>query len=76
MGNISQEIPNTRHEPQPRHVKKAGGFGNEGIFKLLSDGESGSAIPNTTDPILDMIDKINNDSGYGKVVDADGNEVL
>jgi hypothetical protein len=43
---------------------------------MLEENQDGGAIPNTSDPILDMINKINNDSDYGKVVDADGNEVL
>lgn len=38
MGKIPQEIPNTRHVPQPRDVKKAGGYGSRGLMHFLNNG--------------------------------------
>ena len=91
MGNIPQEIPNTRHVPQPNgdddlHIDgfipnsdSDGGAGMSGQAAGFF-GARKSSIPNTTDPILQMINNLNNGGSNspsdGSVTDADGNQIL
>lgn len=42
---------------------------------MISRGGRGF-IPNTSDPILQLISQVNNDDGVGNVTDADGNKIL
>lgn len=85
-----QEIPNTRHVPQPKSYLDMNGreYIPNTKFSTLNQsstsrgaGAFGSVaryeyIPNTTDPILDAINKINTGEGETGLVDGEGLEVL
>ena len=83
--NNFKEIPNTRHIPQPNRYDDIIGSrgtipntttgGQRGYESLIVKPGSGP-IPNTSDPILDMIDQINSDYGMGDATDAKGNKIL
>jgi hypothetical protein len=65
MGDNFREIPNTRHVPQPNYVQNLNG--REYIPNTKPDRTAGSGfrrirystIPNTTDPILQAIERLN-----------------
>ena len=92
MADGYTEIPNTRHVPQENSGDDVAGASMDDAATTAAGGAAAAratygtyrpgsgAIPNTTDPILQLIDDINREDGpggtNGALVDADGNKVL